>query len=204
MSDADQGRRPATAAWRGPGAAGLSERACRRPRSAGRGARRCAAGLAPGKYALVPTGLTIALPPGYEAQVRPRSGLAAKHGVTVLNCAGHGGRGLSRRDRRAPDQPRRRAVHDPPRRAHRADGDRAGGARGTGSRRRRCPRPTAAAAVSVRPGAKCRQHQRIRFTKNARSTVRSRIFSHTDLRSRSGLLPLDSHGDIVIRFANGG
>jgi dUTP pyrophosphatase len=41
-----------------------------------------------GKYAMVPTGLTIALPPGYEAQVRPRSGLAAKHGVTVLNSPG--------------------------------------------------------------------------------------------------------------------
>ena len=44
--------------------------------------------LAPGKHALIPTGLTIALPPGYEAQVRPRSGLAAKHGVTVLNAPG--------------------------------------------------------------------------------------------------------------------
>jgi dUTP pyrophosphatase len=44
--------------------------------------------LAPGKYALIPTGVTIALPPGYEAQVRPRSGLAAKHGVTVLNAPG--------------------------------------------------------------------------------------------------------------------
>jgi dUTP pyrophosphatase len=44
--------------------------------------------LAPGKYALIPTGLTIALPEGYEAQVRPRSGLAAKHGVTVLNAPG--------------------------------------------------------------------------------------------------------------------
>src|ERR1700710_2825974 len=44
--------------------------------------------LAPGRHALVPTGLTIALPPGYEAQVRPRSGLAAKHGVTVLNSPG--------------------------------------------------------------------------------------------------------------------
>jgi dUTP pyrophosphatase len=44
--------------------------------------------LAPGKHALVPTGLTIALPPGFEAQVRPRSGLAAKHGVTVLNSPG--------------------------------------------------------------------------------------------------------------------
>ncbi|MDB5655648.1 MAG: dut [Tardiphaga sp.] len=44
--------------------------------------------LEPGKHALVPTALTIALPPGYEAQVRPRSGLAAKHGVTVLNAPG--------------------------------------------------------------------------------------------------------------------
>ena len=44
--------------------------------------------LAPGKVALIPTGLTIALPPGFEAQVRPRSGLAAKHGITVLNSPG--------------------------------------------------------------------------------------------------------------------
>ncbi|MGY8676811.1 dUTP diphosphatase [Bradyrhizobium sp. UFLA05-153] len=44
--------------------------------------------LAAGKHALVPTGLAIALPAGYEAQVRPRSGLAAKHGVTVLNSPG--------------------------------------------------------------------------------------------------------------------
>jgi dUTP pyrophosphatase len=44
--------------------------------------------LAPGARALVPTGLSIALPPGFEAQVRPRSGLAAKHGVTVLNAPG--------------------------------------------------------------------------------------------------------------------
>jgi dUTP pyrophosphatase len=44
--------------------------------------------LPPGKYATVPTGLAIALPPGFEAQVRPRSGLAAKHGVTVLNSPG--------------------------------------------------------------------------------------------------------------------
>ena len=44
--------------------------------------------LAPGKHAMVPTGLAIALPEGFEAQVRPRSGLAAKHGVTVLNSPG--------------------------------------------------------------------------------------------------------------------
>jgi len=44
--------------------------------------------LAPGATAMVPTGLVIAVPPGHEAQVRPRSGLAAKHGVTVLNAPG--------------------------------------------------------------------------------------------------------------------
>jgi len=44
--------------------------------------------LAPGARAMVPTGLAIALPDGYEAQIRPRSGLAAKHGLTVLNSPG--------------------------------------------------------------------------------------------------------------------
>ncbi len=44
--------------------------------------------LDPGKRMIVPTGISIALPDGYEAQVRPRSGLAAKHGVTVLNSPG--------------------------------------------------------------------------------------------------------------------
>ena len=44
--------------------------------------------LLPGKRALVPCGFAMALPQGYEAQVRPRSGLAAKHGVTVLNAPG--------------------------------------------------------------------------------------------------------------------
>jgi dUTP pyrophosphatase len=44
--------------------------------------------LEPGQRALIPTGLMIALPEGYEAQVRPRSGLAVRHGVTVLNAPG--------------------------------------------------------------------------------------------------------------------
>jgi dUTP pyrophosphatase len=44
--------------------------------------------LAPGERALVPTGIVIALPPGTEAQVRPRSGLATRHGVTLLNTPG--------------------------------------------------------------------------------------------------------------------
>lgn len=44
--------------------------------------------LAPGQRALVPTGLAIAVPAGFEAQVRPRSGLAVRHGVTCLNTPG--------------------------------------------------------------------------------------------------------------------
>ena len=44
--------------------------------------------IAPGASALVPTGIAIELPPGTEAQVRPRSGLALKHAVTVLNTPG--------------------------------------------------------------------------------------------------------------------
>ncbi len=44
--------------------------------------------IAPGERALVPTGLAIALPPGFEAQVRPRSGLALKQGITVVNTPG--------------------------------------------------------------------------------------------------------------------
>ncbi len=44
--------------------------------------------LEPGRIALVPTGLAMALPPGYEAQIRPRSGLALKHGLTLVNAPG--------------------------------------------------------------------------------------------------------------------
>jgi dUTP pyrophosphatase len=64
---------PATA-----GSAGLDLRAClREPLT-----------LEPGRRALVPTGFSIALPPGYEGQVRPRSGLAVRHGLTLLNSPG--------------------------------------------------------------------------------------------------------------------
>lgn len=44
--------------------------------------------IGPGDFAMIPTGFCIALPEGYEAQIRPRSGLAARHGVTVLNSPG--------------------------------------------------------------------------------------------------------------------
>lgn len=44
--------------------------------------------LAPGERKLIPTGLFIELPQGYEAQVRARSGLAIKHGITLINCVG--------------------------------------------------------------------------------------------------------------------
>ncbi|MHC4502136.1 MAG: dUTP diphosphatase, partial [Planctomycetota bacterium] len=44
--------------------------------------------LEPGERAIVPAGFFMALPPGYEAQVRPRSGLAARNGITVANAPG--------------------------------------------------------------------------------------------------------------------
>jgi dUTP pyrophosphatase len=44
--------------------------------------------LKPGAIALVPTGLAMAMPPGYEAQIRPRSGLAVKHGIGIINAPG--------------------------------------------------------------------------------------------------------------------
>lgn len=44
--------------------------------------------IKPGKFALIPTNLTMEIPQGYEGQVRPRSGLALKHGITVLNSPG--------------------------------------------------------------------------------------------------------------------
>jgi dUTP pyrophosphatase len=44
--------------------------------------------IAPGRWALIPAGIKIAVPAGYEAQVRPRSGLALRHGVTLLNTPG--------------------------------------------------------------------------------------------------------------------
>jgi dUTP pyrophosphatase len=63
-----------------PGAAGMDLRAAI--------AEDQPAVLAPGERRLIPTGLSIAVPPGWEAQVRPRSGLALKHGVTCLNSPG--------------------------------------------------------------------------------------------------------------------
>jgi dUTP pyrophosphatase len=44
--------------------------------------------IAPGEIRLIPCGFAMALPPGYEAQVRPRSGLASKHGITMINTPG--------------------------------------------------------------------------------------------------------------------
>lgn len=44
--------------------------------------------LAPGEIRLIPCGFAMAIPPGYEAQVRPRSGLSSKHGVTMINTPG--------------------------------------------------------------------------------------------------------------------
>lgn len=65
------------------GAAGADLRA-----SFPEGERAAGVTLAPGARAAVPTGLAMAIPPGWELQIRPRSGLAARHGVTVLNAPG--------------------------------------------------------------------------------------------------------------------
>lgn len=59
--------------------------------SAGYDLRAAVAGdeeLAPGERRLVPTGFSLAIPPGFEGQIRPRSGLAVRHGVTVANAPG--------------------------------------------------------------------------------------------------------------------
>ncbi len=69
-------------AYESAGAAGADLRANFLP--AGRGG----VTLAPGERALVPTGLRLAIPEGYEVQVRPRSGLALKHGITLPNSPG--------------------------------------------------------------------------------------------------------------------
>jgi dUTP pyrophosphatase len=76
-----------------PHAEGLPLPAYETPGSAGMDLRAAVAEgdtiiLTPGARALVPTGLKIALEPGFEAQVRPRSGLALKHGITCLNSPG--------------------------------------------------------------------------------------------------------------------
>ena len=78
LADAD--RDVPLPAYETAGAAGMDLRA----NLADRGERV----IEPGARALIPTGLTLEIPPGFEAQVRPRSGLALKHGVTVANAPG--------------------------------------------------------------------------------------------------------------------
>ena len=70
-------------AYASDGAVGLDLRANLEP-----GRRAEGMAIAPGARVLVPTGLAFALPPGWEAQVRPRSGLALRHGVTLANAPG--------------------------------------------------------------------------------------------------------------------
>jgi dUTP pyrophosphatase len=74
---------------------------------------------------LHPTGLTIALPAGYEAQVRPRSGLALKHGITCLNTPGTIDADYRGEVKVILINLGQEAVHDQTRRTHRANGDRA-------------------------------------------------------------------------------
>lgn len=83
--------RPAVELKRLPHGAGLDLPAYQTAGSAGADLRAALAEplvIEPGRYAAVPSGFAIAVPAGYEIQVRPRSGLAARHGVTVLNAPG--------------------------------------------------------------------------------------------------------------------
>ncbi len=70
-------------AYASAGAAGMDVCACLDAEMRGRGME-----IAPGARALVPTGLAFEIPPGFEVQVRPRSGLALRHGVTLVNAPG--------------------------------------------------------------------------------------------------------------------
>lgn len=91
MSASQMADRPTVAVVKLPHAADLPLPAYATAQSAGMDLMAAIAAdlvLEQGQYAMVPTGLAIALPAGYEAQVRPRSGLAAKNGVTVLNAPG--------------------------------------------------------------------------------------------------------------------
>lgn len=74
-----------------PGAEDIPLPAYMSPEAAGMDLRAAVAEpltLAPGERALVPTGIRVAIPPGYEGQVRPRSGLAVRHGISLLNAPG--------------------------------------------------------------------------------------------------------------------
>ena len=129
--------------------------------------------LAPGACAAVPTGLKLAIPDGYELQVRPRSGLALRHGLTVANAPGTidsdyrgelqvllANLGRERRD-------------DHPRHAHRPAGRRAGGARAVGGGRRGSPRHRA-------------RHGRLRLDRGVRDDQLDRYARHIVLKEVGG------------------
>ena len=78
--------------------------------------------IRPGARCAVATGFAMAIPQGFEMQVRPRSGLALKHGVTVPNTPGTIEFRLSRRAENHPHQSWRRSIRDRARRPHRANG----------------------------------------------------------------------------------
>ena len=81
--------------------------------------------IPPGGRAVIPTGVAIALPPGSEGQIRPRSGLAARHGVTVLNTPGNDRRRLPGRIAGYPGQYWCRIIRRFARHAHRPASHRA-------------------------------------------------------------------------------
>ena len=162
--------------------------------------------LAPGKYALVPTALTIALPPGYEAQVRPRSGLAAKHGITVLNSPGtidadyRGEIGvllINHGDAPFPIRRGERIAQMVIAAVVMADAGSGGSAFRHRPRHWRfwIDRPLARRNVNLPPvpsDSGDRRKTAPNFTKSSSTQVPACIFWRGDSRSRSGLLPAES------------
>ena len=110
--------------------------------------------LAPFQRALVGTGVAVAIPEGYAGFVHPRSGLAHRLGLSLVNAPGHDRRRLPRRDQGQPDQPRPDgAAHPAPRRPDRPAGRPAGGAGPVRAGRRAARQRARATAGTARPAA---------------------------------------------------
>ena len=118
----------------------------RGPRSRGQRAR----GARPGERAVVGTGLTVAIPDGHAGFVQPRSGLAARHGITILNAPGLVDAGYRGAQGRAARHRSRRAVRGRAGNANRPARRPPGGAAGAG-RGRRAPTASAARRASAAP-----------------------------------------------------
>ena len=128
----------------------------------------------PGERALVPTGIALALPEGYVALVHPRSGLAARHGLSIVNTPGHDRRRLPRRGQGAAGQPRpRHAGRAPARRPDRAGWSCSASSARSSSRSTPCRGRSGAPGVTVQPEVDEPSSRRVSRIPAARAVARS-------------------------------